>query len=159
EDFDLVVTMGLRFAAVLLRKKAGGSLAGIDLDGFIRQVDEMLAEVRRTPRVRPHTVEDAAALLEAAVCDPAADDPPTDHLAPATRQRLAVAATSLWLEWRAGGRRSRRMRRAFEELSAMVTRLRAVPLAPRLRRHAHGLPELARELGKHVVVRLELGDV
>jgi two-component system, chemotaxis family, sensor kinase CheA len=151
DDLDLVVTMGLRFAAVLMRKKAGGALGGIDLDGFIRQVDEVLAEMQRMPRPRARTIDEDVPLP----LDPGV----TDQLAVETLHKLAAVATSMWLEWRAGGRRSSRLRRAFDELSAQVTRLRAVPLGARLRRHVHGLPELARELGKHVALELELGDV
>src|SRR6266496_6448030 len=39
EDFDLAVNMALRFMAMLVRKKIGSQLGGIDLPGFIKQID------------------------------------------------------------------------------------------------------------------------
>ena len=47
KDFDLTVNMALRFMTMLARKKVGGPLGGIDLPGFIKQIDQVLAESRR----------------------------------------------------------------------------------------------------------------
>ena len=46
DDFDLTVNMALRFMAMLVRKKVGAQLSGIDLPGFVRQIDHILAETR-----------------------------------------------------------------------------------------------------------------
>src|SRR5690606_4859984 len=40
DDFDLVVTMATQFVGMLLRKKSGGA-SGIDVEGFVRQVDDV----------------------------------------------------------------------------------------------------------------------
>src|SRR6185503_1419027 len=42
-ELDLLVMMAIRFVVLLARKQDDRPLAGIDLDGFVRQVDEMLA--------------------------------------------------------------------------------------------------------------------
>jgi two-component system chemotaxis sensor kinase CheA len=148
QDYDLVVTMGLRFAGVLVRKRAGGAMRGIDLDGFIRQVDDVLDEARQRPCARGRAQNDADARGRES----------TDHVAPETVHRLAAVATSVWLEWCAGGGSSARLRTAWDELRAQAARLRAVPLAGRLGRHAQAIGELAIELGKRVELRLELGE-
>ena len=44
EEFDLVVTMGFRFLAMLVRKKAGSGLGGIDLPGFLVEIDGALRD-------------------------------------------------------------------------------------------------------------------
>ena len=46
EDFDLAVNMAIRFMAMLIHKKVGAQLSGIDLPGFIRQIDSILAELK-----------------------------------------------------------------------------------------------------------------
>src|SRR5687767_9403818 len=46
EDFDLTVNMALRFMGMLVRKRVGSQLSGIDLPGFVRQIDQILQEAR-----------------------------------------------------------------------------------------------------------------
>src|SRR5688572_16872135 len=69
EDFDLAVNMAIRFMAMLVRKKVGAQLSGIDLPGFIKQIDGILAELRpepsravRTTTGTMHAIKSAAGL-------------------------------------------------------------------------------------------------
>src|SRR5688500_9379094 len=49
QDIDLLVMMAIRFMLLLVRKRAGHKLGGIDLVGFVKQVDEVVAEARAAP--------------------------------------------------------------------------------------------------------------
>ena len=48
EDLELVVTMAIQLVGMLLRLKPGMT-AGLDLGGFVRQVDDVLRETRMLP--------------------------------------------------------------------------------------------------------------
>jgi two-component system chemotaxis sensor kinase CheA len=155
EDFDLVATMAIRFMAMLLRKREGSALAGIDVDGFVLQIDEVLTEERQRPTEPPSSNESKptsrplAAHVEA-----------LDRISPATQQRLAVAATSVFLEHLAQSGRSRaRLRDVWLSLSAQIAACYAVRLDSRLSRHAAAARDLAVDLGKQAAVTMDLGDV
>src|ERR1044071_6760641 len=55
EDLELVITMAIQFTNLLLRRKQSSSMSGIDLPGFVRQVDEVLREARTIPISAPRT--------------------------------------------------------------------------------------------------------
>jgi two-component system, chemotaxis family, sensor kinase CheA len=155
DDFDLIVTMGVRFLAMLLRKKAGRSLGGIDLPGFARQIDEALLdaqlqdqlveEQRRASRTVPTTPPRAVSV---------------DRLSESTLNALCAAATVVYLELLCAEGPSRaRLTEAWRELSARLDSLASVPLLGRVGRHAGAVSQLARDLGKDVEVVFELDDV
>lgn len=150
EDVDVAVTMAIQFLRMLLRKKAGTSQGGIDLGGFLKHIDDVLAEWPRTTE---------APIASGGVSTGRATD--SIRIPPAVRQRLAAAASHVYVEYLATdrGTRSRaRLLRAWEELSQQLADLDAVPLDPLLKRHAIAAQELAVELGKEVHVDVEVGD-
>lgn len=147
EDVDVAVTMAVQFLRMLLRKKAGTSQGGIDLGGFLKHIDEVLAE---WPRI-----------TEAPVAGGSMSSPrgaESMRIPPAVRQRLAAVASNVYVELLATERGSRsraRLSRAWEELSKQLADLDAVPLDPLLRRHAVAAQDLAVELGKEVTVSVD----
>ena len=152
EDFELVVTMAIQFLGLLLRKRDGGAMRGFDLDGFVRQVDEVLhgarsapAAQRTVPGVRVRTSVEAS----------------VDRISEPTRQRLAVAATAAFLEYlRARGPGPRgRLRSLWLMLREEVVRSQSVALVPLLERHLGGVHELAEQLGKSVTVDLSACEI
>ncbi len=150
EDFELVVTMATQFASMLLRKKTTGN-GGIDLDGFVRQVDDVLREslVIRKARSTPAR----AAFVPA--------DPATDRLSAETRGRLAASASEAFLEYLAArhpGSRTR-LRRIWQTLRHELSRMGATELAPLLERQRHAGEALAAELGKKVELVNEANEV
>ena len=147
EDLDLVVTMAFRFMTMLIRKRAGQSLAGIDLPGFVRQIDAILAEGRRELPIRGRVGTQPI---------PKLDD--RALAAGSTRDRLASTALDLFLETHSE-RRSKRVRRAWSTLRDLVMPPEAVALAPALSKHEAGAQELARYLGKEIELAFDLGDI
>ncbi|WP_197041107.1 ATP-binding protein [Chondromyces apiculatus] len=152
EEFDLVMTMAIRLVVMLLRTRDGVSLGGIDVDGFVQQIDELVADsqvrsvesTEQPPMSRrvPINVE------------------PLDRVAPATQQGLAAAATDVYLEsLRAGGAARERLQAVWRALSHQIADLYAAPLAPRVTRHQHAALRLARDLGKETAVEVITGDV
>ena len=156
EDFDLVVTMAIRFVAMLIRKKDGAALAGIDVDGFALQIDDVLAEasVLSTPMPAP------AAPPTPPETPPAQAGEGLDRVSTATQQRLAAAATQVFLEEiQSSGPARVRLRAIWRSLSAQINALYAVPLEKVLTRHKEAAEDLARELGKEAFVTIEVEGV
>ncbi|HEY4239650.1 MAG TPA: ATP-binding protein [Kofleriaceae bacterium] len=148
EDFDLVVTMATQFIGMVLRKKTGSTMTGIDLDGFVRQVDEVLRETRTLP-----TTSRTFTPVKSRVAE-------LDRLSEPTRQRLAIAATTAYLEYlsaRAGVSRGR-LRTLWQTLRDELGRMQATLLGEVLARHATAGTAIAMELGKRVDLHLALGD-
>ena len=144
EEVDIVVTMGLQFIGMLLRKKVGGSRTGIDLDGFLVQIDHVLIELAH--RSEAPDPDEAPTGRHLRVADAAA------RVAPAGRQRLSSVATTIYLEHlRATGRTRERLGDAWRVLSRELAELEWVSIAPLLSRHAVAANELAKELGKELV--------
>jgi two-component system chemotaxis sensor kinase CheA len=153
EDVDLVVTMAIRFMAVLLRRKDGAGLGGMDVDGFIHQIEEVLGDLRAEEATAPRTFEPRNSQRP-----PSGVELP-DRLSQATRDRLAMAATRLYLEHVAAGAKRRRLREVWQSLCAELGAFQATPLAPRLAGHADAARALATDLGKQVDVALDLDEV
>lgn len=144
EDFELVVSMATQFASMLLKKKAA---SGIDLDGFLRQVDDVLRETRVLRKTRP-TNPGMTPLVESSA----------DRLSIATRGRLAIAATDAFLEYLSARQPSRaRLHKIWRTLSAELSRLQIIELAPLVERQRAGATALAAELGKAVALTIEVG--
>lgn len=146
EDVDVLVTMAIQFIRMLVRKRAGASQGGIDINGFLQQIDDVLAEWPRqseTPDVSG-----------------AAGSRPAEggKVSVAVRQRLGGAATQIFLELLTSSDRPR-LHRAFDILIGELAQLDAVPLMPLVRRHATSAKEVAAELGKEVDVVIEGPDV
>ncbi len=142
DDIDLVVTMALRFLTMLIRKKAGQTLGGIDLPGFVRQIDSVVRDTRRSHplrgRIATSGVKHERELFPAKV-----------------RERLAAVALDLFLEL-SSGRDSKRVRRAWTSLRDSLAPADPELIAPVLAKHESNAHELARELGKHVTIEFSL---
>jgi two-component system chemotaxis sensor kinase CheA len=141
EDYDLAVTMAIRFMTILIRKKVGTELGGIDLPGFVQQIDGILAEGRRqlAPRAEEPALTRFATRREEAST---------------LRRRIAQPTIDVFLE---GMRADRpRLRAAWATLRQLIAPAPAEPLDPPLRRHEAGARVLARDLGKQIAVKFEL---
>lgn len=146
EDVDVVVTMAIQFVRMLLRKRAGSSQGGIDLNGFLKHIDEVLTEWPRQSEAPDSLGGGAAARAGEG-----------GKVSVNVRQRFGVAATEVFLESLASP--SPRLRRAWEILSHELAQLDAVALMPLVRRHAASAKDLAVELGKEVDVAIDGHDV
>lgn len=153
EDVELVITMSIQFLGMLLRRKQSGSTGGIDLPGFVRQVDEVLREARTmpiiaTPRAQTQTKIEAR-------------DGSIARLSEATRHRLAIAATGAFLEYLgARGATSRnRLRGVWAALRDELASLRAVSLEGVLERHVLAATRIAADLKKRASIDVDVGNV
>ncbi len=154
EDFDLVVTMALRFIAMLLRKKEASPLGGIDVDGFVQQIDAMLEEAKSRVVESKITGTPAPSLgaLRALEIQ--------DRVCTATQMRLADAATQVFLEHLQSAAEARdRLHEAWRALRREISAFSAVPVERLLLRHQNAAEELAHELGKTVRAQMEADGV
>lgn len=148
EDFDLAVNMAIRFMAMLVRKKVGAQLGGIDLPGFIKQIDTILAEIRPEPKQRITT--GAMQPLKIVATGP--------RVPVAVRSRLAPVAVDTYIEYAcARGARRDRLRASWHAVRDLIGIHRAVVGPGQLAKHKPGAQSLARELGKQVEVIFEIG--
>jgi two-component system, chemotaxis family, sensor kinase CheA len=152
EDFDLVVTMAIQFLGILLRVKSG-AMTGLDLDGFVRQVDEVVRET--------HTLPMAQRRLRRASFRGVSIETSIDRLSEQTRQRLAAAATTVFLEYvSARGTTSRsRLRGVWTSLREELARMQVAELAPLLERYVAPAHALAAQAGKRVSIELAVAGV
>ncbi len=150
EDFEFVVTMAIQFLGMLLRVKPG-AMAGLDLDGFVRQVDDVLRETRTLPAMRARRTS----------LRTLGTDAPLDRVGEHTRQRLAAAATNAFLEYlSARGQSSRaRLRGVWTAMRDELARMQVTPLQPLLERHVAAANELALGVGKRITLELAVGAV
>lgn len=150
EDFELVVTMATQFASILIKKKSSGK-SGIDLDGFLRQVDDVLRETRVLRKTRP--TNPRLSLLSA--------EGDTDRLSLEARGRLAAAATDAFIEYLAARQAPSRarLRGVWTTLTQELTRLQATELEPLLERQRAAVTTLATELGKQVGLVIDAKDI
>ncbi len=148
EDFDLAVNMALRFMGMLVRKKVGAQLSGIDLPGFIRQIDSILAELK--PDKSPRTTTGPMQPLKLASL--------SARVPPAVRTRLAPIAIDAFIEYVAArGLRRDRLRASWHGLRDMIGIHRAVVGPGQLAKHKSGGEALARELDKKVEIVFDVG--
>jgi two-component system, chemotaxis family, sensor kinase CheA len=144
EDVDLLVTMSFHFIGLLARKRAGASVAGIDLDGFVQEVDQAVRAAHALERRQ-------APGLDAAAKD-AIDDPSLDR-----GIRLARAATLAFLEHLgARGASRERLQRLWRMLRQEAAQMSSTALEPLVERHAAAARELGEQLGKQVEIGLQI---
>ena len=149
EDFDLAVNMALRFMAMLVRKKIGAQLQGIDLPGFIKQIDALLVDARAEQRMPRSTTGGMLAMLR--------KDAATVRVPSALRSRLAPIAIDSFVEYAATkGTRRDRLRVSWHSLRDLIGVQRAVIGAGQLAKHRANALTLARELGKELEVVFEI---
>jgi signal transduction histidine kinase len=140
EDFDLTVNMALRFMSMLVRKRTGAQLSGIDLPGFIRQIDSLLVEARPKLALRTRTGS----------LNPIKTRP---RISPIVRDRMGPIAVDAFIEYAmATGIRRDRLRVSWHALREMLGLQRAAIGTGQLKHHGDAAKSLAVELGKEVFV-------
>ena len=146
EDFDLAVHMALRFMAMLVRKKVGNHPAAIDLPGFVRQIDNILKRHEHTHRSRPGSVP------------PLLRSPSSARATTALREHLGPAAVDAFVEYAVSqGPRRDRLRTSWHLLRDLVGIQRAVVSVVQLAKYQASVKALARDLGKQIDIRFEVG--
>ncbi|MDX2092970.1 MAG: Hpt domain-containing protein [Kofleriaceae bacterium] len=149
DDFDLTVNMALRFMTMLARKKVGSHLGGIDLPGFIRQIDQTLSESRpEVARTRSGTILPVNRISGA------------PRVPTALREKLAPIALDMFIEYGSAlGARRDRLRGSWFALREMIGMQRAIVGPAQLVKLKSNATALARELGKQVEVSFALPSV
>jgi two-component system chemotaxis sensor kinase CheA len=148
DDVDVVATMAIQFIGMLLRRKGGIVRSGIDLEGFLAQIEQVVSEWLRQSSETP----------EAGVrVQPRFHGEGVQRLTSDARARLCTVATTVYLEYlRATGRPRARLREAWDILEREIGELETSPLGPLLARHAASAKELASDLGKVVEVSVDV---
>lgn len=153
-DIDLSVSMALDFIGLLLRRRGDQEITGIDLRGFVLQVQEALKrKTTPTKKGRPVFANDsghhAAIVQENSEAD--------DSISRGTRNRLAKAATKVFLEYlSASGVARTRLRSAWLDLQHEIERLESEAVSPIVERHALAVHALALDLKCKVEVTQSL---
>jgi two-component system chemotaxis sensor kinase CheA len=147
EDFDAIVQMAIRLMAMLARKKVGAHLGGIDLPGFLGQIDSLLAEIRPEHRAR---TTGAMQPLRASTSAP--------RVSVALRARIEPAAVNAFIEYVSAKKLRRdRLRASWHALRDLVGMHRALVGPAQLLKHRTNAMELAKELGKQIDASFEIG--
>src|SRR5262249_28748874 len=136
-----------QFVGMLLRKKSGATPRGLDLDGFLVQIEQVLTEWLRRSSEAP----------EQSVTLPGhfrlGDE--TRRVSAAARDRIATVATAIFVEQlRATGRSHERLRDIWNALVREIGDMDLDAAAPLLARHASAATDLARALDKSVEVEV-----
>jgi two-component system chemotaxis sensor kinase CheA len=144
DDFDLAVNMAVRFMVMLVRKKVGSQLSAIDLPGFVRQIEGVLARHER-PRTRSGSMP------------PLARPTASVHVPAPIRAHLGPPAVDAFLEYSVAiGARRDRLRESWLVLRDLIGVKRAMLSAELLEKYRTSTNALARELGKKIELKLEL---
>ena len=142
DDFELSVTMALQFIALLVRKR---DLAGIDLPGFLKQMDSVLKRHEHA-RTRAGSVPP---LLRATH---------STRVTTMLRAQLGPAAVDAFVEYAvAKGVRRDRLRASWHLLRDLIGIQRAIVGPAQLGKYKPSVHSLARELGKDIDLTFELG--
>jgi two-component system chemotaxis sensor kinase CheA len=151
DELDLLVTMALQFAGMILRAPAASPLTGIDLPGFLAQVDASLARTREPPSREPtggRKREDRPSGRMAALR--------SDDAVSQVRERLARAATISFVEYcNARGKARGRLRKLWLVLRQEVEALPLVSIGELLEQNVGAARALADTLKKRVRISLE----
>ncbi|MDB4953987.1 MAG: Signal transduction histidine kinase CheA [Myxococcales bacterium] len=145
EDFDLAVNMALRFMVMLIRKRVGTHLSGIDLPGFVRQIDNILKRHEPTGRSRTGSVPPVLRAVS------------TTRLPSAARNQLGPVAVDVFLEYAVSkAPRRDRLRTSWHAMRDLIGIQRAVVSTIQLGKYKPSVMALARDLGKELEVWFEL---
>lgn len=145
DDFDLAVNMALRFMVMLIKKKAGSHLGGIDLPGFVGQIDLLLKRHETHHRSRPGSVPPRLRASNLA------------RLPPAVRTQLQPVALEAFLEYSVSkSLRRDRMRASWHTLRDLVGIARAMIGTDQLETARASVSVLAQTLGKRIAIKLEM---
>jgi two-component system chemotaxis sensor kinase CheA len=145
EPVDLMMTMGLRLSHMLLMGSPGTPVAGVDLDGFVKELDEVVRDARKLDESTqaPRRRKSIAGMERA------------DALDADARAQLSIAATMVFMEsLNAQGPSRARLRSTWERLQSLVAKVTSVPLAPRISHLAKAASELAQSMGRKVDIEV-----
>jgi len=141
DEFDLAVTMALRFIATLIRKPEGSR----DIAGFVKQLESVVSRHGHGGRGRPSSVPP---LLRTSAAS---------RITSMLRTQLGPAAVDAFIEYAtAQGPRRDRLRSSWHLLRDYVGIQRAILTAAHLAKYKPSIGALARDLGKEVEVVFEL---
>jgi two-component system chemotaxis sensor kinase CheA len=144
EDFDLAVNMALRFMVMLIRKRVGSHLSGIDLPGFVRQIDNILKRHEHTGRSRTGSVPPVLRAVTAT------------RLPSAARNQLGPVAVDVFLEYAVSkAPRRDRLRTSWHAMRDLIGIQRAIVSGAQLAKYKASVLALARDLGKDLDVTFE----
>jgi len=144
DDFDLAVTMALRFIAMLVKKRVAAHATAIDLPGFVRHIDAILKR-HEHGRSRSGSVPPALRMVSGA------------RMSSALRDQVGPPAVDAFIEYAvARGPRRDRLRTSWHALRDLVGIQRAVVSVAQLDKHRHSGQALARELGKQVELAFDI---
>lgn len=150
EDVDIVVTMTIQFIAMLVRKRSTAGGGGIDLKGFLKQIEEVMSEWLRRSSEAPDRKLSVGPHLR--VKD-------RDRLTPSSGLRLSVATTAVYLEHlRVRGDTRARLRETWQQLLLGVLDAHRAPLASLVAGHVSTAKEIAGSLGKKISVSVDGDD-
>ena len=146
EDVDIVVTMTIQFIAMLVRKRSTAGGGGIDLKGFLKQIEEVMSEWLRRSSEAPDRKMSVGPHLR--VKD-------RDRLTPSSGLRLSVATTAVYLEQlRVQGDTRARLRETWQQLLLGVLDAHRAPVASLVAGHVTTAKEIAGSLGKKITVNV-----
>ncbi len=141
DEFDLSVTMALRFIAGLIRKPGGSR----DVAKFLEHLGVVLQRHERTGRGRPSSVPPMLRTTSAM------------RITTLLRGQLGPAAVDAYIEYAtATGPRRDRLRASWHLLRDYVGIQRAILTAAQLAKYKPSVGALARDLGKEVEVAFEI---
>jgi two-component system chemotaxis sensor kinase CheA len=141
EDVDIVVTMTIQFISMLVRKRstAGG---GIDLNGFLKQIEEVMSDWLRRSSEAPDRRLSVGPHLRI-----------KDHerVTASSGLRLSTSATSIYLEHlRAGPDAKERIYETWRSLLENVVEAHRAPIAALVYSQLASAKELAAGVGKAI---------
>jgi two-component system chemotaxis sensor kinase CheA len=149
-DVDLSVSMALDFVGLLLRVKGDQEFTGIDLNGFVSQVHRALHGQQTTKR-KHRAGTTPGARVDTAV--------PVDHISVRAGDRLATAATKVFLEYLSSAGVARiRLRGVWLDLQLELEELNSVAASTIIETHALAIEALAADLGQSVAVECSLQE-
>jgi two-component system chemotaxis sensor kinase CheA len=154
DEVGLIATMAFQFIGLILRKKDRSKLAGVDVPGFVAQVEQTLREASLPPP------DDSPPSVNASIILMSTLPEANDRLSLTTRRKLGAAATSVFLEYlQTVGPARERLHQTWQAMSGELTRLEASPLMPVVAKQVGNAKQLAESLGKQVDISLSLSGV
>ena len=149
EDVDIVVTMTIQFIAMLVRKRTLGG--GIDLHGFLKQIEEVMSEWLRRSSEAPDRKLSVGPHLR--VKD-------YQRVTASSGLRLSTAAISVFLEYlRQQGDARKRIYDVWSSLVSGVEEAHRAPVSTIIAGHLETGRALAEDLGKKVRFDTSGGEV
>jgi two-component system, chemotaxis family, sensor kinase CheA len=150
EDLSLLVGMAVQFMTMLLQSPET-KLSGIDVDGFVAQVDAIVDSLGEHSARDPLSPSARGRAQLSTLHD--------ERLSPETLERLAIAATTAFVEMLCGvGESRRRLKALWELLRGEVVRLHQTGLAEEVAPHVKAAEALAERQAKRVRVIDRIGD-